>query len=192
MPTLSSVLPFPSSHHYLRVIKIRSYIFVVLMWNNHISKVWAVWLIQLRHFCIPTTDWIEHLVSQRSPYISWDIMLGLWFVVSWLQTGHSLSHLFITVTQSGLSSLQQVLINDSSRPLKAFSRMIFQFRAGIQVGTQKYQASISASTLPSHPLSTLITFSCVVQHCNSALLEVSCLADNQFFTWMQLGWDEGD
>lgn len=158
--------PLPLSRHYLRFFKTRSYVTVVLMWNNHISKVWAVWLTQLRHFCIPKTDCIEHLVSQKSPYISWDIMLGLWFVVSWLQTGHSLSHLFITVTQSGLSSLQQVLINDSSRPLKAFSRMIFQFWAGIQAGTQKYQASISASTLSSHPLSTLITFSCVVQHYN--------------------------
>lgn len=63
--------------------------------------------------------------------------------VSWLQAGHSLSHLFITVAQSGLSVLQ--LINDSSWPLKAFRRTIIQFWAGIQTGTQKYQASIFAS-----------------------------------------------
>lgn len=68
--------------------------------------------------------------------------------ISCLQTGHSLFCLFIMVTQSGLSGLQQVLINDSSWLLKAFRRMTFQFWAGIQMVTQKYQASISASTLP--------------------------------------------
>lgn len=87
----------------------------------------------------------------------------VWFVISssvfWLQAGHSLSLLFITVTQSGLLGLQQVLINVSSWWMKAFRKMIFQFWAGIQKGTHKYQASNSASTLPSHLLSMAIMLS---------------------------------
>lgn len=82
------------------------------------------------------------------PVAKYHVRVVICSSISCLQTGHSLSCLFIMVTQSGLSGLQQVLINDSSWLLKAFRRMIFQFWAGIQMVTQKYQASISASTLP--------------------------------------------
>lgn len=61
-------------------------------------------------------------------------------------------------------------------PLKAFRRMIFQFWAGIQMGTQKYQAPISACTLLSLCTDNFL-LCCIALH--SILLEGSCLASYQ-------------
>lgn len=112
-------------------------------------EVWEIWLSHLRQsysaFHKPTALNTCRLTRKvhTFPAIS-----SFHITVLWLQAGRSLSQLFITVTQSGLSCLQQVLINDYSQLLKAFRRMIFQFWARIQTCTQKYQVSISASTLP--------------------------------------------
>lgn len=79
-------------------------------------------------------------------------LLVICSLVSWLEANHSLSSLFITVTQSGVSGPQWVLINDSSWLLKAFRRMIFQFWAGIQTATQKYHSTTHTSLLLPSPL----------------------------------------
>lgn len=127
--------------------------------NSHICEIGKS---QLRQMCpIPQTRHGKHLsVYQKDTHFL--PLLVICSSVSWLQADQSLPCLFITVTQSGVLGPQRVLINDSSWQLKAFRRMIFQFWAWIQAATQKYHASISASALPSHPLSTAITFSSVV------------------------------
>lgn len=91
--------------------------------------------------------WTEHL-SVYQNNMGFLPLLVICSLVSWLEADHSLSSLFITVTQSGVLDLQWVLINDSSWQLKAFRRMIFQFWAEIQTATQKYHSYISAPPSP--------------------------------------------
>lgn len=122
--------------------------------GTHQSRPARHWLTTMKYleshgFSIGKPVWSNRLGAlnacrfTRTTWVSFHCLL-----VSWLEAGHSLSSLFITVTQSGVLGLQWVLINDSSWQLKAFRRMIFQFWAEIQTATQKYHSYISAPPSP--------------------------------------------
>lgn len=131
---------------------------------------------QQRQSCVIQQSWFtEHLLvcQNNTDFL---LLLVICSLVSWLEANRSLSSLFITVTQSGDSGLQWVLINDSTWQLKAFRRMIFQLWAGIQLTTQKHHSYIFCPR-PPHSSSS---------HSDNSLL--CCIALPLQFYWKCSHW----